>query len=252
MRLKYSIIIPTKNEEESIAKVICSIPRTIAKSSEIVVVDNSNDMTREIAERLGVKVIHEKKSGKGRAMKTGVKRSKGDILIFLDGDGTDPPAYIPKLLEKLQKANIVFGCRAMKDFKSDDMMTRRIFKLYGASIRPIFQMIGLYVRDPLAGFRVMRRKDWDKLNLKSNGFEIEAEMNVKAIEEEFVIKEVAIPHLKRGGGLGNSKLVTNPKDWIKIMNVVVGYLKRSRLESKPQFQLLKKKINQLLSSKIFL
>lgn len=88
---KYSIIIATKNEEEAIAKVLCSIPKEISKQSEIIVVDSSNDYTPIIAEKLGAKVI-KSKEGKGRQVKKGVKKSKGDILLFM----TDVDLYTNK------------------------------------------------------------------------------------------------------------------------------------------------------------
>ena len=226
-----SIIIPTLNEEEGIAKVICSIPEKIKRQSEVIVVDASTDNTPIIAERLGAKVIKERK-GKGRQMRRGVKESTGEILIFLDGDGTDPPQYIPKLIKKLETANLVLGCRSMKNFKSDDKMMRIFFKLYSLYMWPIFGLINFKVSDPLAGFRAIRRKDWDKLDLKSDYFEIETEMDIKVIKKGFVIKEVAIPNLKRGGGLKNSKLISNPKMWLRIIKVALKYFKDEELKLK--------------------
>jgi len=226
-----SIIIPTLNEEEGIAKVICSIPEKIKRQSEVIVVDASTDNTPIIAERLGAKVIKERK-GKGRQMRRGVKESTGEILIFLDGDGTDPPQYIPKLIKKLETANLVLGCRSMKNFKSDDKMMRIFFKLYSLYMWPIFGLINFKASDPLAGFRAIRRKDWDKLDLKSDYFEIETEMDIKVIKKGFVIKEVAIPNLKRGGGLKNSKLISNPKMWLRIIKVALKYFKDEELKLK--------------------
>jgi len=218
-----SIIIPTLNEEEGIAKVICSIPKEI--DAEIIVVDASSDYTPIIAERLGVKVIRTKKKGKGWQMKKAVEESSGDILVFLDGDGTDPAQYIPKLLEKLKTANLVLGCRSFKDFKTDDQRMKRIFDLYGIFIVPIFNLIGLNVSDPLAGFRAIRREDWDKLDIKSNGFAIETEMDIKAKENNFVIKEVRIPNLKRCGGVKKSKFAKDYKSWLKILKMIIDYRK---------------------------
>lgn len=233
MKPKYSIIIPTKNEEEAIAKVLCSIPEKIKKDSEIIVVDSSNDLTPKIAERLGAKVIRTRK-GKGGAMSIGVEQSKGDILIFLDGDGTDPPQYIPMLLKKLRNSNLVLGCRSMKSFKTDDPMMRRFFKIYASlSVRPLFRLVGFKTKgDPLAGFRAIRRCDWDRLDLKSEGFEIEAEMNIKAVKNNFIIKEVPIPHLKRGGGFFKSKLATNPKMCLKIINFVIKHAGDEKIKNK--------------------
>src|SRR5947207_215170 len=106
---KISIIIPTLNEEEGIAKVICSIPQEIRKISEVLVVDASDDLTTVIAQNLGVRVLKSTRRGKGWQMRHGVEESKGEILIFLDGDGTDPADYIPRLLKKLEKADLVLG-----------------------------------------------------------------------------------------------------------------------------------------------
>jgi glycosyltransferase involved in cell wall biosynthesis len=63
-KLQASIIIPTRNEEEAIAKVLCSIPEEIQKKTEIIVVDSSEDKTPIIAKKLGAKVIKVKKKGK--------------------------------------------------------------------------------------------------------------------------------------------------------------------------------------------
>ena len=227
-----SIIIPTLNEEEGIAKVICSIPEEIRNQSEVIVVDVSTDCTPLIAERLGAKVIKAEKKGKGRQMRQGVENSQGEILIFLDGDSTHPAQYIPELLKKLKKANLVLGCQGMEVFKTDDKMMREFFIIYGFFIRPLFNLIGLKVSDPLAGFRAIRRKDWEKLDLRSDDFEIETEMNIKAMKERFVIKEVATPHLKRGGGFLKSKLTTNPRMWFRILNTVLKYLQDDKLKPK--------------------
>jgi len=222
-QIMISIIIPTLNEEEGIAKVICSIPEEIRKISELIVADVSNDMTPIIAERLGAKVIKSAKKGKGWQMRQAVKESKGDILVFLDGDGTDPAQYIPELIRKLKKANLVLGCRSLEATTDPEM--RRYFELWNVLSYPATQMLGLKVSDPLAGFRAIRRSDWDKLNLKSDEFEIETEMNIKAIKSEFVIDQVLIPNIRRAGGFLTSKFGTNPKMWLKIYTMLSEYKK---------------------------
>jgi glycosyltransferase involved in cell wall biosynthesis len=218
-----SIIIPTLNEEEGIAKVICSIPEKIRKISEVIVVDVSDDFTPIIAKKLGAKVLKETKKGKGWQMRQAVKKSKGDILIFLDGDGTDPAQYIPKLLKKLEKAHLVLGCRSLAVTKDPKM--RQYFKLWNIISYPSTQILGLNVSDPLAGFRAIRRSDWDKLNLKSDHFEIETEMNIRAIKENFTIEQVLIPNIERAGGFASSKFSKNPRMWFKIYKMLLEYRK---------------------------
>lgn len=240
-----SIIIPTLNEEEGIAKVLCSIPNEIKKQSEVIVVDVSTDNTPIIAEKLGAKVIIEEKKGKGRQMRKGVKASKGEILVFLDGDGTDPAEYIPKLLKKLEEAELVLGCRSSKRFKQDDGIMREAFRVYGFFVPPLFHLIDFKVSDPLAGFRAIRRKDWDRLDLKSDDFEIETEMDIKAMKEGFTIKEVAIPHLKRCGGLRKSKFAYSPDQWFEISKIFLKYFNDKKIKPKIRdWELkLKSKIN---------
>lgn len=234
-----SIIISTLNEEEGIAKTICSIPEKIRRVSELIVVDVSTDYTAIIAKNLGAKVIKTKK-GKGRQMREGVKESKGDILIFMDGDGTDPGNYIPKLLKKLKTANLVLGCRSGKKSKSDYPLMRELFNFYNLFFPKPFHLINFKVSDPLAGFRAIRRKDWDKLNLKSNYFEIETEMNIKAIKNNFKVKQVIIPNLKRCGGMLKSKFGTNPKMWFKILSLFLRYSKDREIKERIKKEIKKK------------
>ncbi len=229
--MKYSIIIPTRNEELGIAKVICSIPEEIKKDAEIIVVDSSEDLTPKIAECLGAKVLRPKKKGKGYAMRYAAKRAKGEILIFLDGDGTDPAEYIPKLVKKLERADMVLGCRSARYSNKDDPKMKFVFKVYSLFVLPAFKAIGWPLKgDPLAGFRALRKETWEKMNLKSDGFLIETEMDIKAIEMGLKLAEVPIPHLKRAGGLLTSKLVTNPKDWIKIAKYIIAHMEGKQKE----------------------
>jgi dolichol-phosphate hexosyltransferase len=228
MKPKYSIIIATKNEEESIAKVICSIPKNVEKKTEIIVPDASTDSTPIIASRLGAHVL-KTKPGKGNAMRTAAKKSRGEILIFLDGDGTDPPQYIPKLLKKLENSNLVLGSRAIKDFKEDDALMRQLFRVYNIFASAGFKLAGFNVKcDPLSGFRAIRKKDWVKLNLTSTDFLIESEMNIKAMDNRFRINVVPIPHLKRGGGILNSKSITDPKTWLKLIAYIMKNIGKNK------------------------
>lgn len=229
--MKYSIIIATLNEEKGIAKVINSIPSEIKKDAEIIVPDVSTDSTPRIAEELGAKVIRMTEKGKGRQMREAVRQSNGEILIFMDGDATDPGEYIPKLLKKMKetKANIVLACRSGENFKEDDRMAKNAYKLYAIFCLPLFWLIGIKAADPLAGFRLISRKDWNLLNLKSNYFEIESEMNIKALKQNFSIKEIHIPNLRRADGITGSKLFADPVMWFKIIWVIFKFFIKEKI-----------------------
>lgn len=221
--MKYSIIIATLNEEQGIAKVINSIPKEIKNEAEIIVPDVSTDSTPEIAEKLGAKVIRMKEKGKGRQMREAVKQSNGEILIFMDGDATDPGEYIPQLMIKLENANLALACRSEKDFKDDDERMKDAYLLTILFCRPLFWLIDFKASDPLAGFRALRRTDWDKLDLKSDDFRIETEMNIKGMQHNFKVEEIQIPNLARAGGLMGSKLLTSPSASFKIFVMVMNF-----------------------------
>jgi glycosyltransferase involved in cell wall biosynthesis len=246
-KLQASIIIPTRNEEEAIAKVLCSIPKEIQKNAEIIVVDSSEDMTPIIAQRLGARVIKAKKKGKGYAMKLGARVAKSDVLVFLDGDGTDPPQYIPKLLDKLKKYDLVLASRNLKS-KYSNKKYKLVFAIYIPFVKSFFKLLGFNVKgDPLAGFRAIRKDAWKKLNIKSNDFLIETEMNLKAIEHGLKIGEISIPILPRCEGLLKSKFARNPNQWVKIFNYGINYTKDKLVKRK--LVELKKKLIKTLKQK---
>jgi len=219
--MKVSIIIPTLNEEEGIAKVLCLIPPEL--NAQVLVVDSSKDTTPLIAQRLGATVIRIR-GGKGKAMQVGVEHAKGDVLVFMDGDASYDPRFIPKLFKRLANANLVLGCRGVRKFSKDDL-PRSVYQLGNHLWNLFFHSAGIKLKEPLTGFRALRKRDWERLKLKSKGFEIEAEMNFRAIEEGFKIAEVPVPNLRRKG---KSKFLTNPKAWLKVIKLI-------RKKSKPRF-----------------
>ena len=108
-----TILIPAINEESGIRKTISSIPKMriseLGYSLEIIVIDgNSSDLTREVAQQLGTKVILEKRKGYGRAYKTGLAMATGNIIVTLDADGTYPAELIPEYIEQLNEKYLDF------------------------------------------------------------------------------------------------------------------------------------------------
>jgi len=85
--------------------------------------------------------------------------------------------------------------------------------------------------DPLAGFRAIKRENWDKLNLESDGFEIETKMDVESLELEFRVGEVPIPLIKKGGGILKSKLVTSPRMQLRIFDVALRYVEEEKIKA---------------------
>ena len=100
--MKVSLLIPTRNEAKSLERTLKEVPRDFV--DEIIVSDcHSTDRTQEVAERVGCKVIQQDGRGFGLGIRSGIKHCTGDIIIIMDADGSQNPADIPRLLEKIKE-----------------------------------------------------------------------------------------------------------------------------------------------------
>lgn len=209
--MKTTIIIPTRNEEKGIGNVIDEI-RTLRKNYEILVVDKSEDNTSKIAKKHGARVIIQKDKGKGNAMKLGVKKAKGDIVVFIDGDGTYPVKYIPEMIKLMKKYDFVRGSRFkyLKNSGWSHLIGNTLFSL-------IATLLHGKTSDLLTGLYCLRKKDFEKMNLKSHGFEIETEIFIKSQKMKLKTKEIFIEYKER---VGQAKLNTL-KDGFRILKTLV-------------------------------
>jgi len=207
---KVTVIIPTKNEAQTIEKAI----KTIKKyADELLIVDgHSTDKTREIAIKNKARVILDPGKGKGSGIRTGIKNAKHDILVFIDADLSHEPKDIPKLVKPIKegKAHLVIASRRMGGSEDLDMN-----KFFGGFIRQmgndfITVLINKHWKVNLTeienGFRAIRKDVALKLNLNANDFDIEQEMVQKCLKKGFIIKEVPSHEYARAGG--KSKLST--------------------------------------------
>jgi len=194
-----SIIIPTLNEERGIIKTLRDVNK-LNINKEVIVVDGlSTDKTVKNARKYGAKVLLEKRKGKGIAMDTGVKNSKGNLICFLDGDGTYPPSYIPRMLDLIKKCDMVVASRMLLKEKScDSFKNFFLYRLIPFFFKKYYSKFK--TSEPTTGMRLMRKKTWYDLNLKSNDFMIELEMEVEMAKRSIEVIEVPIPCLKRIGG----------------------------------------------------
>ncbi|MCD6403838.1 MAG: glycosyltransferase family 2 protein [Nanoarchaeota archaeon] len=205
-----SVIIPTRNEEESIGRVIKEIKK-LKGEYEIIVVDKSEDKTPEIARKMGAKVIKQSGLGKGNAMKLGVKEARGDVIVFIDGDGTYSPSYIPEMIEFMGEYDLVKGSRIkyLRNAGSLRFLANVFFSMLAT-------LLYEKTTDLLTGLYCMRKKDFESMNLRSNGFEIETEILIKAHQMRLRIKEIKVKYEKR---MGRGKL--KMKDGVKILKLLI-------------------------------
>jgi glycosyltransferase involved in cell wall biosynthesis len=221
MKDMLSIIVPTKDEEESISRVIQDIEKIDLDSFEILVVDKSTDGTKAKVRKLmekyeNLRLIEQKSTGKGNAMKLGVAKARGNMICFLDGDCTYPPRFIPRMVEILENHDMVIASRLLlKEGVSRSFETMYTYMFAPAITKFIFR--NFKTSEPMSGMRVMRKETWQKLSLKSRGFVIETEMEIKMAEMGFHVAEIPIPCIPRRG---RSKFNWSWGDMFKIIRFI--------------------------------
>ena len=206
--MKVTAVIPAKNEEEGIEKIIKNVSRFV---DEVLVVDgHSKDKTRQIAKECGAKVVLDGGKGKGDGIRTGIRKAKGDIIVFIDADGSHNPKDIPKLIKPIKngEADLVVASRAKGGSDEVRLDLDGLFRQIGSEIAAI--LVNFRWRANLTdiqnGFRAIRKKTALALKLESDGFEIEEEMIMKCLKRGVRIMEVAGHEYQRKWGV--SKLPT--------------------------------------------
>jgi len=214
-----SVVIPAYNEQEGIADIVHrvlavapALVRVGVDELELVVVDDgSKDRTAEIVEGIqGVRLIRQiKNRGYGGALKNGFIQSKGELIGFLDADGTYPPEYFPQLCQAALGSashpgeggcDLVIGSR-MAGAESQMPVTRRIGNFFFANL---LSFIGRQkVTDSASGMRVFKRDILERLYPLPDGLNLTPVMSTRAIHEGVKITEIPIPYSER---LGRSKL----------------------------------------------
>lgn len=201
-----SIVIPALNEEMAIMKTLAEIPFESLPPTEILVVDGySTDRTRELAEKMGAKIIMEKRKGYGRAIQTGVEHSKGNIIVWMDADYTYPATWIPEIIKPIieNKADLVIGNRLNK-LESESMI---ISHRFGNIFLTLFFdfLYGQMVKDTQCGLRAFSKIATNKLNLNRNGMSFATEILIESVKNKLRIEQVDISYRKR---IGETKLNT--------------------------------------------
>ena len=206
-----SVIIPAYNEEHGIAEIIhrvLSVGPDLKKAGidqlELLVVDDgSGDGTAEVASKiLGVNLIrHPRNKGYGAALKTGFSKANGNLIGFLDADGTYPPEYFPQLCRAaLNGTDLVIGSR-MAGEDSEMPITRRVGNFFFASLLTVLGR--QKVTDSASGMRVFKREILEHVYPLPDGLNLTPVMSTRALHEGIKITEVPIPYSER---VGRSKL----------------------------------------------
>ena len=198
--MKASVIIPVFNERVSLPLVVADIPRALV--SEIVVVDNaSTDGTDLIAQHLPVRLVREPRRGYGSACLAGVAALAADppdVIVFLDGDYSDHPEEMGRLLEAAAAgADLVIGSRTLGYREPGALLPQaRAGNLLACFL--IRLLYGHRYTD-MGPFRAVRWGAYQRLGMRDTNFGWTCEMQVKAVRQRLKIAEVPVSYRRRVG-----------------------------------------------------
>lgn len=196
------VIIPAFNEEKSISKVIKDIPEWIR---EILVCNNgSTDNTKQVALEHGATVLDEAQAGYGSACLKGISHieasdSKPEVVVFLDGDYSDYPEQMDKLVKPIleEGMDMVIGSRALGNLEKGSMTTPQVFGNWLAT--NLIKLIYNYQFTDLGPFRAIRWKSLQMLQMTDKDYGWTVEMQVKAAKYKLKCAEVPIDYRRRIG-----------------------------------------------------
>ena len=210
MALTLSVIIPAYNEELYIKELLARVLRVKlapVKMEVIVVDDGSKDQTAQIVRSFGKKVIfaqHKKNRGKGAAIRTGIKKAKGDIIIIQDADLEYNPGDFPKLIKPIiqGKTKVVYGSRFLSErqkkkntkilFTGKHKEANTLFYLGGRMLTLLTNVLypGANITDEATCYKVFDASLLKRLDLRCEGFEFCPEVTAKVLKRKEKILEV--------------------------------------------------------------
>jgi len=203
VNLLIDVIIPAYNEEDSIGYVIDDIPHEIVREV-IICNNNSTDRTAEVAADRGATVIFASQKGYGSACLAGLnhigqKSEKPDIVVFLDGDYSDHPEEMYKLISPIvdDGMDMVIGSRALGTLEKGSMQPQQIFGNWLAT--SLIRLFYSYTFSDLGPFRSITYDALCKIDMQDEDFGWTVEMQVKAAKLKLKCTEVAMSYRKRIG-----------------------------------------------------
>jgi hypothetical protein len=220
MKPEIGVVVPTLNEVNTIGNVLKEIPKHLQYSSEVLVIDASDDETPLVARKCGGKVVRQRGQGKGSALRQAFCALDSDIVVMMDGDGCMQAREIPRFVKAIVSgADMAKGSRFLKDGGSHDLsFTRKVGNLLFVTLVNLFWS-GKYT-DLCYGFLAFRREALERLKpyLTSDHFQIETEICIRANKLGLKVVEVPSVELKRSHG--KSKL-SGMRSSLQILQVIL-------------------------------
>jgi glycosyltransferase involved in cell wall biosynthesis len=229
-----SVIIPALNEEEPIAGVVREVAATKIPADIIVVDNGSTDRTAERARAAGAHVVSEPVPGYGRACLAGIRAlsPECDIVVFLDGDGSDCSEFMNQLVNPIAAGalDFVIGSRTRGQREPGSMNFQQIAagRIAGWILRLLY---GVRYTD-MCPFRAIRRDALEKLGMREQTYGWNLEMQMKAARVGLRILEIPVNHRRRAGG--ESKVSGTLRGTFVAGTRIIATLWRIAFERKPK------------------
>jgi glycosyltransferase involved in cell wall biosynthesis len=237
-----SVIIPAKNEEETLPIVLRDLYQTIPKLNEytvevICVDDHSADRTAEVARSFGARVVqNQEKPGKGMALRAGFQAALGEIFVMMDADYSHRPEDLPIFLQAFRDGvGLVIGSRVVGG-SEEYTHIRALGNVFLSTM--VGLCLGRYLSDALNGYKVFRRDIFTDCRYTARNFEIEIEIIANTLRKGYRIVEVSSHERARAGGEMKSRVLRHGTQFLlrifreRFRGIRPGYL--SSADVKPQ------------------
>ena len=225
--MKTAVLIPCYNEAKTIGRVVADFKEKMPHADIYVYDNNSTDNTAELAEQAGAIVRYEHKQGKGNVVRTMFREVDADCYVMVDGDDTYPADFGPRLEQLVLsgKADMAVGDRLSSTYFTEN---KRPFHNFGNVLvrRMINFLFRAKLNDIMTGARAFSKDFVKSFPVISKGFEIETEMTIFALDNNFAMKEVPIAYQDRPQG-SESKLNTY-SDGLKVLKTIVNLFKDTK------------------------
>jgi glycosyltransferase involved in cell wall biosynthesis len=229
-----SIIIPALNEAESIEHVVAEMPWSLI--AECIVVDNgSTDATAALALAAGARVIQSPR-GYGAACKAGADAAlpSSDILVFMDGDGSDIIADLGRLVAPIEQneADFVIGSRLRGNREPGSMLPSQVFA--GGMVGTLLRLTQGVRYTDMGPFRAIRRTSLNQLQMSEMTYGWNLEMQIKACQHRLGIQEIPVDYRNRLGGTSkvSGDLKASARAGVRILEILfrTGLSRKPRLD----------------------